>query len=78
MTKKETTVYVCDICKKSYLDKDLAEKCEASHMGINSIKELKYSDHHRGGVDFAINYPDKIAITFNDATVKYYTASKER
>ena len=35
---KETTLYICEICKERYADRKEAENCEAAHI-LNIIDE---------------------------------------
>lgn len=62
MTEKK--LYTCDVCHTDYANKEDAIKCEKEHFKITKIKDSRYQPH--------IKYPNKIEISFEDGTTKWY------
>ena len=75
---KETTLYICEICKERYADRKEAEKCEAAHIKPKKLtKNMKFHPY-KSGYDPILacrevsQYPDWIDIEMCDGkTVRY-------
>ncbi|MSS13664.1 hypothetical protein [Porcincola intestinalis] len=78
---KETTVYVCEICKTRYANRQEAEKCEAAHIKPKKLTKSMKFHPYKSGKDPTFTryeayqvsqYPDWIDIEMQDGnTVRY-------
>lgn len=78
---KETTLYVCEICKTRYANRQEAEKCEAAHIKPKKLtKSMKFHPYKSGKdptftryeASQVSQYPDWIDIEMQDGnTVRY-------
>lgn len=64
---KEIRLWRCEKCGKDHWDRESAEKCEQSHIGV---KEISYEDYMIGQNQ---KYPTRIYVKMQDGhTVRYY------
>ena len=81
---KETTLYVCEICKARYANRKEAENCEAAHIKPKKLTKTMKFHPYKSGKDPTLtlyeasqyaevpNYPDWIDIEMQDGkTVRY-------
>lgn len=75
---KETTLYVCEICKARYANKKEAENCEAAHIKPKKLTKSMKFHPYKSGKDPTLTryevsqYPDWIDIEMQDGkTVRY-------
>lgn len=63
---KEIRLWRCEKCGKDHWDKESAEACEKSHIGV---KEISYEDYFIGQSE---KYPARIYIRMQDGkTLRY-------
>ena len=64
---KEIRLWRCEKCRKDYWDRESAEACEQSHIGV---KEISYEDYDFLGQ--SEKYPARIYIRMQDGkTLRY-------
>lgn len=71
MPRKET-LYYCDICNKSFKEKQNAIKCEKSHFKVKYIDQVEYSQF-----DNKSKYPESVLVLLEndngvETKIRYY------
>lgn len=75
---KETTLYICEICKEKYANKKKAENCEAAHIKPKKLTEIMKFHPYKSGNDPILpfhkvdQYPDWIDIEMQDGNIVRY------
>lgn len=65
---KTKSLYVCEICGTSYVDKNKCLECEKSHKKVKAIKSEKYLAISND----ATGYPISLEVEMADGTIKKY------
>lgn len=75
---KETTLYVCEICKARYANRKEAENCEAAHIKPKKLtKEMKFHPYNQNLLYQAVSqYPDWIDIEMQDGNIVHTAAQR--
>ena len=75
---KETTLYVCEICKARYANRKEAENCEAAHIKPKKLTKTMKFHPYKIGKDPTFTryevsqYPDWIDIEMQDGNIVRY------
>lgn len=75
---KETTLYICEICKERYADRNEAESCEAAHIRPKKLtKNMKFHPYKSGRDPILTykdtrSYPDWIEVEMQDGQIVRY------
>lgn len=69
---KKKTFYYCDICNKTYLDRDKAVACEKSHYMVKTVKSIVFNEDDRKP-----QYPESILVELENGNdqkkiIRYY------
>jgi len=65
---KELKLYICEICKRQYHDKEVAIGCEKKHLIVESVTEPKYDPSENKS-----EYPESVLIHFKGGKSARYT-----
>lgn len=71
---KTKTTYVCEVCHTEYKDKEVARRCEVSHVPMKDMKivDAKYHPSKVGAI--LRGWPSRITLKDSDGNTREYSA----